>query len=116
MSPSSTDSLGESIFELRNARHDLPSHSGSVITAASSCGRGALIECPSPSRGSSGIPKTWIERGRSIEEERQAEDVSIERPRSIQVFGIPDDPLDGDGHSIRAPRPQEEAAVITLPL
>src|SRR5439155_1366113 len=51
-----------------------------------------------------------------VEEERQAEDVSIERPRSIQVFGIPDDPLDGDGHSIRAPRPQEEAAVITLPL
>src|SRR5881628_881787 len=51
-----------------------------------------------------------------VEEERQAEDVSIECPRSIQVFRIPDDPLDGEGHSIRAPRPQEEAAVITLPL
>jgi len=34
MSPSSTESLGESISELRNARLDLPSRSGSVITAA----------------------------------------------------------------------------------
>src|SRR2546425_13261412 len=31
----------------------------------------------------------------------QAEDVSVERPRSIQVFRIPDDPLEGEGHSIQ---------------
>src|SRR5438128_4024392 len=36
-----------------------------------------------------------------VEEERQAEDVSVERPRPIQVFRIPDDPLDGEGHSIQ---------------
>src|SRR2546428_145695 len=36
-----------------------------------------------------------------VKEEWQAEDVSVERPRSIQVFRIPDDPLEGEGHSIQ---------------
>src|SRR5881296_2073002 len=48
-----------------------------------------------------------------VEEERQAEDVSVERPRSIQVLRIPDNPLDGEGHSIQL-RDRERTGPLSL--
>src|SRR2546425_303803 len=45
-------------------------------------------------------PRVEVDAVALVEEERQAEDVSVERPRSIQVLRIPDNPLDGEGHSI----------------
>jgi len=48
-----------------------------------------------------------------VEEERQAEDVSVKRPRSIQVLRIPDNPLDGEGHSIQL-RDRERTGPLSL--
>src|SRR5438309_10898288 len=39
-----------------------------------------------------------------VEEEWQAEDVSVERPRLIQILRIKDNAFDGQHHSCQAPR------------
>src|SRR2546427_12101881 len=50
-----------------------------------------------------------------VEEERQAEDVSVERPRPIQILRIQDNAFDGQHHFLPSPSPRGEAAVITFP-
>src|SRR2546429_5450137 len=50
-----------------------------------------------------------------VEEERQAEDVSVERPRPIQILRIQDNAFDGQHHFLPSPSSRGEAAVITFP-
>src|SRR3989440_12088228 len=58
-------------------------------------------------------PRVEVDDVAFVEEERQAEDVSVERPRSIQVLRIPDNPLDGEGHSIQL-RDRERTGPLSL--
>ena len=50
-----------------------------------------------------------------VEEERQAEDVSVERPRPIQILRIQDNAFDGQHHFSPSPSSRGEVAVITFP-
>ena len=50
-----------------------------------------------------------------VEEEWQAEDVSVERPRPIQILRIQDNAFDGQHHFLPSPSSRGEAAVITFP-
>src|SRR5437899_5565801 len=50
-----------------------------------------------------------------VEEERQAEDVSVEPPRPIQILRIQDNAFDGQYHFLPSPSSRGEAAVITFP-
>src|SRR5437870_10713402 len=47
-----------------------------------------------------------------VEEERQPEDVSVERPRPLQVLRMPDDAFDGHHHLLPIPSWRGAAAVI----
>ncbi len=50
-----------------------------------------------------------------VEEEWQAEDVSVERPRPIQILRIQDNAFDGQHHFLPSPSSRGEVAVITFP-
>jgi hypothetical protein len=50
-----------------------------------------------------------------VEEEWQAEDVSVERPRPIQILRIQDHAFDGQHHFLPSPSSRGEAAVISFP-
>ncbi len=50
-----------------------------------------------------------------VEEEWQAEDVSVKPPRLIQILRIQDNAFDGQHHFLPNPSSRGEAAVITFP-
>jgi len=50
-----------------------------------------------------------------VEEERQAEDIPVKRPRPIQILRIQDDAFDGQHHFLPSPSSRGEVAVITFP-
>ena len=50
-----------------------------------------------------------------VEEERQAEDIPVKRPRPIQILRVQDHAFDGQYHFWPSPSSRGEAAVITFP-